>query len=199
MFDPNTTITIGLRTAAGKTDITVRWPTDEEWGVHRRRRKILRRNLGRGVSEDEIDNSEGDTKLYEAIKLNGAPQLTVAEATRIVETISTCDVLGVDLHAEDAEIRLNTLLWGEFRHTIRIPTTDEVRSLQRATKVLTHPYNVQEIRTNLESSAALWDKCGGRGDGYLGAVPNIHKDVSIRAVIAAIDQEVLPKYDETNF
>jgi hypothetical protein len=37
MFDSNSTITLGLRTAHGKTDITVHWPTDEEWATHRKR------------------------------------------------------------------------------------------------------------------------------------------------------------------
>jgi hypothetical protein len=198
MFDANTTITIGLRTAAGKADITVRWPTDEEWGAHRRRRKILQRQLGRGATETEIDSSEADAKLYESIKLNGAPPLSVAEAGRIVDTIATTDVLGVDLHAEDAEVQLNTLM-GEVKHTVRIPMMDEVKALQRSTRLISLQYNRSEIRTNLESAAALWDKCGGRAEGYAGAVPNIHKDVAIRAVIAAIEQEALPKYDEANF
>src|SRR6516225_8862331 len=108
MFDSNATITIGLRTASGKTDIAVRWPTDEEWGAHRRRRKILQRQLGRGMTETEIDTAEADSKLYEAVKLNGAPPLSVAEASRIVDAISTCDVLGVELGARDAEVQLNT-------------------------------------------------------------------------------------------
>jgi hypothetical protein len=198
MFDTNTSITIGLRTAHGKTDITVRWPSDEEWGAHRKRRKIMQRQLGRGATETEIETGEADAKLYDAIKLNGAPPLSVAEATRIVDTIATCDVLNVDLHAEDAEVQLQTLM-GEVKHTVRIPTMDQVRTLQRSTRLITLPYNRQEIKTNLETSTLLWDQCAGRTEGYTGPVPNIHKDVAIRAVVAAIDQEAAPKYDESNF
>jgi hypothetical protein len=198
MFDTATTITIGLRTTHGKTDITVRWPTDEEWAAHRKRRRIIQRTLGRGAAETDVDTTEADAKLYEAIKQNGAPALSIGEANRIIDSISTCDVLGVDLHAEDAEVQLNTVM-GEVTHTVRIPNMDEVRTLQRSTRLITLPYNRSEIRTNLESSAGLWDKCGGRAEGYAGAVPNLHKDVAIRAVISAIEQEAMPKYDEGNF
>ena len=193
MFDTTTTIVIGLRTSVGKTDVSVRWPTDEEWAAHRKRRKILLRQLGRGTTETGIDSGDADAKLYESIKLNGAPALSVAEASRIVETIATCDVLGVDLHAEDAEVALQTMM-GEVKHTVRIPTMDQVRTLQRSTRLITLPYNRQEIRTNIESSAALWDQCAGRAEGYAGAVPNVHKDTAIRAGISAIEQEALPKY-----
>lgn len=198
MFDTSTTITIGLRTSSGKTDVTVRWPTDEEWAMHRRRRKIFQKQLGRGSSETEIDTSDADAKLYEAIKLNGAPPLSVAEAGRVVDTISTCDVFDVELHAEDAEVKLQTLM-GEVVHTVKIPTMDQVRALQRSTRLIGMPYNRQEIRTNIDSSAGLWDKCGGTAEGYAQAVPNLHKDVAIRAVISAIEQESIPKYDESSF
>jgi hypothetical protein len=198
MFDNNTTITIGLRTAAGKTDITVRWPSDEEWGAHRKRRKILQRTSGRGGTETEIDSADADAKLYDAIKLNGAPPLSIGEAGAIVERIAVCDVLGVELRAEDAEVQLSTVM-GEVKHTVRIPTMDEVRKLQRSTKLISLPYGRQEIRTSLESSAALYDKCASSNEGYATPVPNLHKDVAIRAVIAAVEQESMPKNDESGF
>lgn len=198
MFDTSTTITISLRTAGGKTDVTVRWPSDEEWAAHRKRRRLLQRQLGRGATETEIETSEADAKLYEAIKLNGAPPLSVAEAGKVVETIALCDVIDVRLNAEDAEVDLQTLM-GPVKHTAKIPTMDQVKSLQRSTKFITLPYNRQEIRANLDSSASLWDQCGGRAEGYAGPVPNLHKDVAIRAVINAIELEAAPKYDESNF
>jgi hypothetical protein len=198
MFDSKTTITIGLRTAAGKTDITVRWPTDEEWSAHRKRRKIFQKQFGRGATETDMDTSAGDPVLYEAIKLDGAPALSVAEAGAVIDAISVCSVLGVDLRAADAEVQLQTVM-GEVTHTVKIPTMDQVRNLQKSTHLVNLPYNRQEIRTSLENSTSLWDQCGGQGVGYTGEVPNVHKDVAIRAVIAAIEQEVMPRYDESNF
>jgi hypothetical protein len=198
MFDSTATITFPLRTSAGKIDVTVRWPTDEEWGAHRKRRRILQRQLGRGATETEIDSGEADLKLFDAIKQNGAPPLSIGEANRVIDTIASCTVLDVQLGAEDAEVQLSTFQ-GEVKHTVRIPTMDEVRLLQRSTRLISLPYNQQEIRTNLQASAALWDKCGGAAEGYTGPTPSIHKDVAIRAVISAIEQEAFPQYDESNF
>ncbi|HEY1965354.1 MAG TPA: hypothetical protein VGG59_10510, partial [Acidobacteriaceae bacterium] len=74
-----------------------------------------------------------------------------------------------------------------------------VRTLQKSTRLISLPYNRQEIRTNLDAAASLWDKCGGKGEAYEGPVPAVHKDAAIRAVISAIEQEAMPKYDESNF
>jgi len=198
MFDTTATITIGLRTAQGKADITVRWPTDEEWSAQRKRRKIFQRQLGRGVSEAEIDTAEGDAKLYDAIKLNGAPPLDSAEATRIIDAIQRAEVMGVELRAADAEVEMDTMA-GAVKHILTIPTMAQVRALQKTSHLINLQYNRQQIIASLESAAALWDKCGGKVEGYAGAVPNIHKDAAIRAVIVAIEQEATPKNDEANF
>jgi hypothetical protein len=198
MFDANTTITIGLRTSEGKRDVTVRWPTDEEWGAHRRRRKLMQRQLGRGVTESEIESGDADAKLYEAIKLNGAPPLSVEESGKIVDTIALCEVLDVRLGTDDAEVDMQTVM-GPVTHTLRIPTTAAVKRMQRTVKYLNLPYNRTEIRANLEAPAALWDQCAGRAEGYAGAVPNLHKDVAVRELVKAIELEAAPKNDEGNF
>lgn len=199
MFDTNNlTLTVPVRTAHGKADVTVRWPTDEEWAQHRKRRKIFQRTLGRGATETDIDTTEADAKLYEAIKQNGAPPLSAGEVNYVIEQIADCNVLNVELHAEDAEVQLGIPM-NQVKHTVRIPTMDEIRLLQRSTRLITLPYNRSEIRTNLESSANLWDKCGGHAEGYTGPVPNLHKDVAIRAVISAIERETMPQNDEGNF
>ena len=198
MFDTNTTFTIGLRTAAGKADVTVRWPTDAEWDAHRRRTRLVQTQLGRGATATEIESGEADAKLYEVIKLNGAPPLTVAEAGKVVDTIALRDVIDVRLGDADAEVEIRTPL-GQVKHLVGIPTMDQVKAMQKTAKHITFPYSWVEIRSNLDSAAALWDQCGGRAEGYAGAVPNLHKDVAIRAVINAVDLETAPKNDEANF
>lgn len=199
MFDTASTITIGLRVAgAGKTDITVRFPSDEEWAAHRHRSRMMMRQLGRGASEMENDTTVADGKLYEAIKLNGAPPLSPGEATSVVRAIAKCEVTRVDLGTDEAEAELQ-ILTGRVKHTVRIPTMDEVRRLHRSTRYITLPYNCQEVKTNLDAAAALWDSCGGKAEGYAGPVPNLHKDAVIRQVIQEIEQEATANYDEGNF
>jgi hypothetical protein len=65
--------------------------------------------------------------------------------------------------------------------------------------LITLPNNLSQFRPSLEAAAALWDQCTGRAEGYTGPVPNVHKDVAIRAVVSAIEQEAMPSHDESNF
>jgi hypothetical protein len=199
MFDTTSTITVGLRVdGVGKTDIVVRWPNDEEWATHRRRSKVVLRGLGRGASQVETDSGAADSKLYEVIKLDGAPPLSMGEAETIIKIIGKCDVTRVDLGADEAEAELQ-ILTGLVKHTVHIPTMDAIRKYQKTTHYIHLPYNCQEVRSSLDAAAALWDACGGKADGYAGAVPNIHKDAVIRKVIDEIEQEAMPAYDEGNF
>jgi hypothetical protein len=54
MFDSQSPITIQLRGPEGTKSVKVRFPTDEEWIERQRRRKIIIKQLGRGVSETTI-------------------------------------------------------------------------------------------------------------------------------------------------
>ena len=176
----------------------MRWPADDEWAAHRKRSKLLMRQLGRGASEVDNDTSAADLKLYETIKLNGAPPLSQGEATSIIRAIGKAEVVDCRLGADEAEAELQ-ILTGRVHHTVRIPTMDEVRKLNKTTKYITLQYNSQEVRTSVEAGAALYDACGGKADGYAGSVPNIHKDAVIRQVIIEIEQEAQPNNDEGNF
>jgi hypothetical protein len=199
MFEPDFTVTIGaLRTREGKRDIIVRWPSDEEWAVHHKRCKLFQRNFGRGVGQSDMDTGDADAKLYESIKMDGAPALTVGEASFLIKQINRSTVMNVELGDQDAEVLLETLA-GEAKHTVRIPNMDEIRAFQKTSKLMSLPNNVQEIRSSMEASAALWDKCGGRVEGHQGPVPIIYKDAAIRAVILAVENEASPSYGEGNF
>lgn len=58
VFDSGRQVEIKLQSAAGTKIVKVRFPTDEEWMERQRRRKIIIKQLGRGVSETVIPNSE---------------------------------------------------------------------------------------------------------------------------------------------
>ena len=58
VFDAKRPITINLRAPGGVKTVRVRFPSDEEWIGRQRRRKVLVKQLGRGVSETTVANSE---------------------------------------------------------------------------------------------------------------------------------------------
>jgi hypothetical protein len=199
MFDSTAEIGIAWRFGTEKSNIVIRWPTDAEWAERFRRRKILIKRLGRGVNESSIESGEADLKLYDQIKLNGAPPLTVQEASFLIDRLTTCEVLGVEVEGEEATVTMNVLA-GRVCHRMKLPTVDQVMTLRRqAVRMFDLPYNVQEIRIILEPGARLWDACSGQGWDYTGGIPALHKDTAIRAVIDFMDREIAGSNDEANF
>jgi hypothetical protein len=200
MFDKNAEIHVTARTASGKTSLLLRWPADEEWGERARLRKILIKRSGRGITETVIEpNTDADLKLYDAIKQNGAPPLSPAEASRVLDVLALCDVRDVKLFADDATVELG-ILGGEVEHRLKLPTAEQVLALRKkASKVRDLPYNTQELRILMEPGAKLWDTCEGQSDGYPGGVPALHKDIALRAVIDALDRELAQGVDEADF
>jgi molybdopterin-binding protein len=186
----------GFRTEHGIVTVKLRWPTDEQWEAHNKRRKVFQRQLGRGATEIEVDTADADHALYEEVKLDDSPPLTPAEATNAIDLLRKCTITDVRLGDTEAEVDM-VIPTGEVTHTVRIPTAEEVRKLTKTTRVIQLQYGRQEIRASLEAAAQLWDRCGGRGNegSYKNGTPSIHKDAAIRAVIAAIDQELTSKYD----
>jgi hypothetical protein len=57
-FDATRPVAMQLRTPAGVKIVRVRFPSDEEWTERQRKRKVIVEQLGRGISETLIPNSE---------------------------------------------------------------------------------------------------------------------------------------------
>src|SRR5262249_5402452 len=115
------------------------------------------------------------------------------------ETIATCTVTGVEVEGETATVEMNVLT-GPAKHTLKVPTADQVVKLRRSGfRILELPFNQQEIKLFIEPGAKLWDDLGGASSDYKGAVPNIHKDAAVRAVIDFIDRNLGPRSDDANF
>ena len=51
VFDAGRQVEVQLRSVEGTKTVKVRFPTDEEWTERQRRRKIVIKQLGRGISE----------------------------------------------------------------------------------------------------------------------------------------------------
>ena len=58
VFDASRPIAINLRTPGGVKTVRVRFPSDDEWITRQRRRKVLVKQLGRGISETTVANGE---------------------------------------------------------------------------------------------------------------------------------------------
>lgn len=94
VIDASRQVEIQLRSADGTKTVKVCFPTDEEWVDRQRRRKIIIKQLGRGISETVIPNSEEvDATLLAKIRVgDDGPEVDPFEASRILEQLSQADV-----------------------------------------------------------------------------------------------------------
>ncbi len=186
MFDANQTITMNLRAPGGVKTIRVRFPTDEDWIERQRRRKVIIKQLGRGVSETMIGNSEdADAALLDKIRVDAdGPDVDPFEASRIIEQLSQADVDDVQQEGEVFRVTLRVL----GGTVLRMPSAKDVFEYRRSfARVLDLPYNRQELTINLGAAGTLYKKLAAGTEGYLGEVPIIHQAVAVKAAIDALD------------
>jgi len=190
MFDAKQPITIHLRTPEGVKPVRLRFPTDEEWIERQKKRKVIVKQLGRGVSETTIpDSSEADAALLAKICLpdENATEVDAFEASRIIEQLSQAEVDDVVQVGDGFRVTLR-VLGGTVSHTLRMPSAKDVFEYRRGfARVLDLPYNRQELIINLAPAGALFKKLFESSEGYAGDVPIIHQAVAVKAAIDALD------------
>src|SRR5215471_15209232 len=133
MFDATGEYTLNARTIDGtKAQVTMRWPTDQEWSDRKRAVRFITTQLGRGRSETEsIPSPEADLKIYEAIKLNGAPPISGDEAGRLLDGLGRCEVRNVEMEGNGATVTMS-VPGGEVKHRVRVPTAKQARVMREA-------------------------------------------------------------------
>lgn len=187
MFDAARPITVNLRTPEGVKTIRVRFPSDEDWIERQRRRKVLIKQLGRGVSETIISGGEdADAALLAKIR-EGDGEVDPFEANRIVEQLSQAEVDDVVQTGDSSQVTLR-VLGGVVTHLLKMPSAKDVFEYRRGfARVLDLPYNRQELIINLAPAGALYKRLLQAADGYAGEVPIIHQAVAVKAAIDALD------------
>jgi hypothetical protein len=188
MFDVEQPITIKMNTPAGEKTVRVRWPSDDEWIDRQRRRRVIVKQLGRGMSETIVpDSAESDAALLAKIRLDEGGPLDPYEASIVIDRLSQADVDEVERDGPNVRVKLRTVA-GEVTHLLQIPSARDVIEYRRSfARVVDLPYNRQEITINLSPAGQLWDKLAQSTDGYSGAVPVVHKAVAVKAAIDAIE------------
>jgi hypothetical protein len=190
VFDAARPVALNLRTPAGVKTVRVRFPTDEEWIERQRRRKVIVKQLGRGVSETTIPNSEdADAALLAKIRVPepDAPEMDPFEASRVIEQLGQAEVDDVVQVGDGFEVTLR-VLGGTVTHSLRMPSAKDVFEYRRGfARVLDLPYNRQELIINLAPAGSLYKRLVQAADGYAGEVPIIHQAVAVKAAIDALD------------
>jgi len=190
MFDATKPITLNLRTPEGVKAVRLRFPTDDEWTERQRRRKVIIKQLGRGISETVVPNSEDvDAALLAKIRAEEQDPVEVDpfEASRIIEQLSQAEVDDVLQTGDTFRVTLR-VLGGTVTHVIAMPSAKDVFEYRRAfARILDLPFNKQELTINLAAAGALYKKLSRAAEGYAGEVPGIHQAGVVKAAIDALD------------
>jgi hypothetical protein len=188
MFDSARQIEIQLHAAERARTVKVRFPTDEEWIDRQRRRKIIIKQLGRGVSETTIPNAEEvDAALFRKIRLDDGDDVDAYEASRIIEQLSLAEVDDVVPEGAAFPVLLR-VPGGTTAHVLRMPSAKDVIEYRRGfARILDLPFNRQELTVNLGAAGTLYQKLCQTTEGYADAVPIIHQAVAVKAAIDSLD------------
>ena len=188
VFDSTRPIALQLRAPTGVKTVRVRFPSDEEWTERQRRRKVVIKQLGRGVSETIIGSAEdADAALLAKIRDGEGPEVDPFEASRIIEQLSQAEVDDVVQAGDSFRVTLR-VLGVVVTHLLKMPSAKDVFEYRRGfARVLDLPYNRQELTINLAAAGALYKKLITATEGYAGEAPIIHQAVAVKAAIDALD------------
>lgn len=188
IFDATRPVAMQLRTPTGVKTVRVRFPSDEDWTERQRRRKVLIKNLGRGISETMIPSGEEvDAALLAKIRTEEGPEVDAFEASRIVEQLSQAEVDDVVQTGDAFRVSLR-VPGGTVTHLLKMPSAKDVFDYRRGfARVLDLPYNRQELTINLAVAGALYKKLITETEGYAGEAPIVHQAVAVKAAIDALD------------
>jgi hypothetical protein len=168
--------------------VRVRFPSDDEWTERQRRRKVIVKQLGRGISETTIPNGEDiDAALLAKVRTEEGPEVDAFEAQKVIEQLATCDVDDVVLAGDSFRVVLR-VLGGTVVHLLKMPSAKDVNQYRRGfARVLDLPFNRQELTINVRAAGDLYKKLTDAIEGYVGDVPVIHQAVAVKAAIDALD------------
>jgi hypothetical protein len=176
--------------------VRVRFPSDDEWIARQRRRKVLVKQLGRGISETTVANGEDvDAALVAKIRAGEDPDVDAFEAMKVVEQLSLAEVDDVLPDGDSFTVTLR-VLGASTVHLLKMPSAKDVFEYRRGfARLLDLPFGRQEVTINIGSAAALYKRLITATEGYVGDVPIIHQAVAVKAAIDAMDTAFAEDHD----
>lgn len=179
--------------------ITVRFPTDQEWTERQRKRKLIVRDLGRGTSETTTPGGEEvDQEFLAKIAISDVSAVEPAEAARVIDLISKCDVEEVVKEADNWRVSLR-VPGGTTQIVIGQITAGDMSTYRREfVKVHDLPHGRRQIVVNLMAADALFKKVVVGVTGYkqidsnqlTSGVPITHKNIALKAAFDALEASV---------
>lgn len=187
-FDVNRRIAMKIQSPEGLKTIELRFPSDDEWIERQRKRKLIIKNIGRGISETiPPDSAEDDAVLIRNLVAEGFPEIDGHEATRVLETLSEAEVEEVEPEGDAFRITLR-VPGARTVHVLRMPTAKQLLQYRRGfVKILDLPYNKQSMTINLRAAGELYTAICDKSEGYVGPIPILHQMAAVKGAVDALE------------
>jgi hypothetical protein len=188
VFDATRPVAINLRGPDGVKTVRVRFPTDDEWAERQRRRKVIVKQLGRGISETTTPSGEDiDAAMVAKIRTEEEPQVDAFEAQKVVEQLAICEVDDVVLAGDAYRVTLR-VLGATTTVLLKMPSAKDVSEYRHGfARILDMQFSRTQLTINLRAGGDLFKKLVETTEGYAGEVPIIHQAVAVKAAIDALD------------
>lgn len=193
MFQTNAEFQLSIQSGGRKTAV-VRWPTDQEWADRARRKKTIRRWLGRGKSSvDTVDREVADRELWQKIVIQQPDNIDDAEIAAFLGRLEYTEILSTERLPGEVviETQVTDLIRnGEpafvSKHVLREPTQAQVQNYGKKAIHRLDGRREQISTIRLEAGGELYDALLVRSEGYSGDTPLPHKDDVVMELLQAI-------------
>ena len=137
--------------------VRVRFPSDDEWITRQRRRKVLVKQLGRGISETTVANGEDvDAALVTKIREGEEPEIDPFEAMKLVEQLSLAEVDDVLPDGDSFKVTLR-VLGATTVHLLKMPSAKDVFEYRRGfARLLDMPHRLAGPIAVMTDEADVW-------------------------------------------
>lgn len=193
LFDPRAVFPL-KDTERIKKSCDLRFPTDDEWRARQRKIRSIQIPAGPQQSRTETQGyDEANLDLFNTIRQDKEGEaFDEAEASRMIESLTRCNVLEAGLVDDKFVCRLLLLAGVEVVHILRIPSEKQIRTYQRAVlDTVTKGRRGQvETRLNLGAGERLYDDAKAEARGYAdgAAVPLDHKATVATELVLSLEE-----------
>ena len=189
VFDAAKQIKIRLNTPEGAKEVELRFPSDEELCERQRKRKVISKNLGRGMSQSKVPNAEViEGEFLRKLRVDkNAVEIDDYEATFIVDQILEANVDDIQPEADGYRVFLRVPGGVVTEHLTKMPTAKQIVQYGRKfIEFLDGPLGQRIMTVNLAASGELYAEIHKESKGYAGTIPIHHKAEVIKAANEAV-------------
>ena len=187
-FDSGREIVIKIPVPGGMKTANLRFPTDIEWAERASAQRVVIREIGRDQTITETSGAEAaDLALFEQIRQDADEPWDKYEAAVALSKLSRAIAGRAEMDGENYRISL-TVPGALTTHVLKVPSLAQMSQYRRASaQAIDGRHGLTTIRVKLQPAGELYDALVVSSEGYVSAVPIVHKVAVVNELLREID------------